>query len=428
VGVIATVADMAGQASAVSISDWRAAQRYLLAHLRVSGTPMDLGVPSATGWREIGAQALDHRIPALAYRRLTAGPAAASMPEAIASSLREAYALSALRNARLFRETAFAVSALSEAGIPTLLLKGLHLASEVYEEPALRSMADLDLMVPLPQLAEAERVLLNRGYGSRPRRDVAAQARRLHHLAWLEHPTGEIIELHHTIEAPTSPFRIESETLWAGARQIQIEDVAAYVLSDEHLLLHLCLHLSYHHGFRRAPLKGLVDLATLLEAAGARFRWSEVVTCSRAWGTDRFVYSTLKLARQVLGAPVPSDVLTDIPHEPLDDEIVETAARFVLAPPLHRHISGSLPPEPGDPARRTRFLRRGAWPPRGQLRSQYGRPVGGILRLHVRRARDLMRRRACILLRAVVRPDCRHRVTSYLFDAGRIATWIEEAA
>jgi hypothetical protein len=181
-------------------------------------------------------------------------------------------------------------------------------------------------------------------------------------------------------------------------------------------------------GFRRAPLKGLVDLATLLEAAGARFRWSEVVTCSRAWGTDRFVYSTLKLARQVLGAPVPSDVLTDIPHEPLDDEIVETAARFVLAPPLHRHISGSLPPEPGDPARRTRFLRRGAWPPRGQLRSQYGRPVGGILRLHVRRARDLMRRRACILLRAVVRPDCRHRVTSYLFDAGRIATWIEEAA
>jgi hypothetical protein len=190
------------------------------------------------------------------------------MPEAIASSLREAYALSALRNARLFRETAFAVSALSEAGIPTLLLKGLHLASEVYEEPALRSMADLDLMVPLPQLAEAERVLLNRGYGSRPRRDVAAQARRLHHLAGLEHPTGEIIELHHTIEAPTSPFRIESETLWAGARQIQIEDVAAYVLSDEHLLLHLCLHLSYHHGFRRAPLKGLVDLATLLEAAG----------------------------------------------------------------------------------------------------------------------------------------------------------------
>jgi hypothetical protein len=385
--------------------------------------PDDLGAPSEALWTEIVSQAFEHRIAGLAYRCLTAPGAATPLPPDIARKLREAHSLIAVRNALIFHHATEVVAALAAIGIPTLFLKGLHLARTVYAELGLRSMADIDLMVPRPQLEQAERVLLDLGYGTRPRFDVATQAARLHHLARLDKPDGITVELHHAIEIPTSPFTIDREALWQNVQPIALNGATAYGLADEHLLIHLSLHLAYHHGFRRSPLKALIDVTTLLERRGDAFPWAEVVASSHAWGTDRFVYATLRLASQILGASVPRDVLARMAHSAQDDLIVETAARLITAPPLDRHLTGSGWQEGRGPLR---FLVRGVWPPRERLRREYGQPQGeAAIRLYARRTRDVWHRRRRVLMRLALGHGSMRRVTSHLCDAGQIASWVE---
>ena len=416
-----------GNSSALplSMSEWRTAQRCLLAHVGRLGIPDDLEAPSETVWPEIVSQAFEHRIAGLAYRCLTAPRAATPLPPAIARELREAHSLIALRNALIFHHATEVVAALAGMGIPTLFLKGLHLARSVYAELGLRSMADIDLMVPRSQLEQAERVLLDLGYGMRPRLDVAAQAARLHHLARLEKPNAVTVELHHAIEVPTSPFPIDREALWQNIQPIALNGTTAYGLADAHLLIHLCLHLAYHHGFRRSPLKALIDVTTLLEQRGDAFPWDEVVASSRAWGTDAFVYTTLRLASHILGASVPRDVLARMAHNGQDGLIVETAARLITAPPLDRHLTGSGQVGRGP----LRFLVRGVWPPREQLRREYGQPQGeAAVRLYARRTRDVWHRRRRVLMRVALGHGSMRRVISHLCDAGQIASWVEGCA
>lgn len=408
--------------SPLSISEWRTAQRCLLAHVGRLDLPDDLEAPGERLWPEIVSQAFEHRIAGLAYRCLTAPRAATPPPAAMIKELREAHSLIALRNALTLQHATEVVAALAGVGIPTLFLKGLHLTRTVYTELGLRSMADIDLMVPRPQLEQAERVLLDLGYGQRPRLDVTRQAARLHHLERLEKPDAATVELHHAIEVPTSPFAIDRETLWQRVQPIALNGTTAYGLADEHLLIHLCLHLAYHHGFKRSPLKALIDVTTLLERRAGAFPWAEVVAASRAWGTDRFVYTTLELASRILGASVPRDVLARLAHNAEDDVIVETAARLITDPPLDRHLTGS------EPAGRSslRFMARGLWPPREQLRREYGQPQGeAAVQLYARRTRDVWHRRRPVLVRLARGEGSVRRVTSHLCDAGQIASWVE---
>ena len=61
------------------------------------------------------------------------------------------------------------LEALVEADVPVMVLKGLHLAEQVYVETGLRPIIDLNLLVPTERLRAAKTILMEMGFGERVR-------------------------------------------------------------------------------------------------------------------------------------------------------------------------------------------------------------------------------------------------------------------
>ena len=86
------------------------------------------------------------------------------------------------------------------------------------------------------------------------------------------------------------------------------------LLSLEDLLIHLALHSSYHHRFDRSAFQGLVDIHTVIVRHGEKIDWQTLAHRAVEWKAAGFLYSTLRLTREVLGAPIPDGTLQSLPH------------------------------------------------------------------------------------------------------------------
>jgi hypothetical protein len=283
-------------------------------------------------WACLAEEAQRHQLSGLTYRALTQEPRLFGAPESVLARLRPAYRDTALRNAVFFRHTAIVARELVARGIPVLLLKGIHLARFTYAEPALRSMADVDIMVPRDRLAETEQVFLDHGYGPTPRPDLEEFCTWSNHLAKLSKPGAPVFEVHWGIERPTSPFRIDLDGLWTRSRTETLDGVPVHLLAVEDLLLHLALHCSYHHRFDRSAFKGLADIHTVVVRHRENIDWQALIDRAVEWGASGFLYATLRLTAQVLGTPIPAATLRALPHEREDEAVVEVASRYILMP------------------------------------------------------------------------------------------------
>lgn len=356
---------------------------------------------TASQWAAMVDEALCHQLGGVTYRRLMDGPLASQVPPHLGERLRAVYLHTATRNALAFRQTRDCVADLAARAIPVLLLKGVHLARFVYPEPGLRGMADIDIMVPRHCLAQAEAVFLERGFGPLPRTPVAERCAWSHHLAKLEKAGAAVVEVHWSIERPSSPFRIDLDGLWHRARETTLEGVPVRVLAPEDLLLHLALHLSYHHRFQRAALKGLNDIAAVLARQGPDVDWSALAARAGEWGMAGYLYSTLRLTEDLLGARIPSTLYERLPRSPADEEMVGIARRYILT--LHGALpsvfvelakSQSLPHRVG-------VLLRAVFPPRRDMERIYGLRAGTplVFPYYGLRLLGLLKRRGGLLLR-----------------------------
>ncbi|MDQ3517888.1 MAG: nucleotidyltransferase family protein [Gemmatimonadota bacterium] len=315
------------------VKDKLAAQRVWIAHLRGEVGP---NLPALTDrqWACLAEEAMRHRLRGLTYRRVADGPLADQVPSHVRDKLRSSYVDGASRNALFFRQTAQMARELAARGIPLMLLKGMHLSRFVYAEPGLRSMADVDVMVRREHLAEAEQVYIERGFGPLPRPDLEQFCTWSNHLAKMHKVGAPVVELHWSIEKPANPFSIDHDGLWARSRAASLEGALVHILSPEDLLLHLALHGTYHHRLDHAALKGLMDVDAVIAKHANDIDWQVLTERARAWGASGFVYSTFRLATEILGTPFPPSTLRSLPHQRADDDVVDVARRFILMPRL----------------------------------------------------------------------------------------------
>lgn len=404
------------------LEDRLAAQRFLVALLANEVGDAGARLTDAR-WDSFVEEASRHRLGHIAWRRLEDDHPDLA-PERVMERLRRHYVANAFRNAILFRETATAARALSDEGIPVLLLKGIHLARFVYVEPALRSMADIDIMVPRDRIADADRILVGLGYGPLPRPDIEQHCEWSNHLPALVKDGAEVLEVHYDIERPTSPFAIDARTLWSEATPVEIDGVAAFVLSPEHLLVNLCLHLAYHHKFERAALKGLVDIETVIRRT--EVDWQALVDTANRWKAGPFTYATLRLAREILNAPVPDLVFDGLEHGAEEDAVVEVARRYVLTPAVDVTESIVEIQRTQGWSRRLKLFLRGVFVPPDRLRRMYGLEPGSIFvwAWYPVRVIDLLRRRGGLLARVAARSADVSPVRDRERDRRRIEQWV----
>src|SRR5262249_36596410 len=69
--------------------------------------------------------------------------------------------------ARIEREVMPAIDALRERGIPVIALKGFHTSRVYFDEPGMRRISDVDLLVPPSRVGDAEKALASVGFEPR---------------------------------------------------------------------------------------------------------------------------------------------------------------------------------------------------------------------------------------------------------------------
>jgi Uncharacterised nucleotidyltransferase len=386
--------------------------------------------PAGDEWSLLAEEAVRHELGSLTYRLVSDSPWAADVPAEVQQRLRALYLKSAVRNAVLLRQTTEAAAALGRLGIPVMLLKGIHLCRFVYPEPALRVMADVDLMVPRDRLARAEQMFLERGFGPLPRADIEERCSWSNHLAKLQKEGAPVYELHWGIERPTSPFKIDLDGLWSRARKAALDDSEIHLLGPEDLLLHLAIHGSYHHGFDRAGLKALIDVNAVVKKHGGEIDWRVLAERANQWEASGFAYTTLRLAREILGTPVPEETLDSLVHRPEDEEVVEVASRFVLVPEVR--LTKPYLALAGSPRLKERVavVARAVFLPRQAMERAYHLKPGSLLLYpaYLWRLGDLLVRRGRLALSSLFRTRAVHPALERRDDKAVIASWVGRRA
>jgi Uncharacterised nucleotidyltransferase len=284
---------------------------------------------SEADWDNVVRESVRQGVASLLYHRLPTLGDRAEAPSRITRSLRELAIGSAVTSLRLDQELGQVLTALGRAGIDVIALKGAHLAEAVYANKGLRPMKDLDLMVKRCDLSRAQTTLLEMGYGPRPEPYAEWDYSDSQHLHPVTRPGGATIEIHWTIETPTAPFAIDVDGLWERARPATIAGVNVMVLSTEDVLLHLCLHIAFHHRFELG-LRGCWDIREIIRSRGNQIDWEQVQARARTWGVRKYVYLTLYLAKELLGASVPTAVLAGLEPNGFDSRLVTLARGEML--------------------------------------------------------------------------------------------------
>jgi hypothetical protein len=296
---------------------------------------------TATDWDLAIEQARLHGLTPLFYWQIRGSAGQITLPSARLLELRTSFLNSAARNMLLYRELAAILVALQSQGIPVILLKGLHLAKLVYPEPALRPMADFDLLLRSDDLARAARILQVLGYNAGREFDLGREARRHQHIPPLYQPGKAPVELHWTIASPNSPLKVDLDGLWRRAQPAEVAGLPTLVLAAEDLLLHLSLHLlqdEFIGGLRR-----LYDIAALTSCPGLQIDWALSGRRAAAWGCQKSLFLVLYLAHTLLGAPIPQATLDQLRPADFSPQIEALARQRTLSgPPLAAELHPDL--------------------------------------------------------------------------------------
>jgi hypothetical protein len=227
--------------------------------------------------------------------------------------LRMYYLFSAARNHVILSRLEQIVRLFAARGIPVVLLKGAALLSLVYQDLALRPMADVDLLVRREDLQQAANLLCEMGLSPRKtRRSPEDYETGHHHWVPFASPDGLlVVELHRTIVPPRAQVGASVDDLWRRAEPIRLGTATVLTLCPSDLLLHLCIHASCNHLFTPS-LRCVYDLSLTASSLAGTIDWPNFIESARAWNAGRYVYCCLWLVQTLMPAPVPGTVIAAV--------------------------------------------------------------------------------------------------------------------
>lgn len=271
-------------------------------------------VGKGVDWGYLLGMAQRHRVALLLYWHLDA-TCPEAVPEDVLDLLRNDFRANNLRNLFLTGELLRLLGALGARGIPAVPYKGPALAASAYGNLALRQFSDLDILVHRGDVVEAGEVLDTLGYRPQHRLTRAQEAAFLRSESEYGFARDDgrcVVELHWEIADRRFSFPLEPERLWGRLERDPLGGDVVPAFSPEDMLLILCAHGSKHLWKR---LAWICDVAELVRAH-EDMAWDLAVARAGALGGERMLLLGLYLASDLLGAPLPEEVLRRVRADP----------------------------------------------------------------------------------------------------------------
>jgi hypothetical protein len=290
---------------------------------------MALGKAAGTGaptmWNERHvATARAHLLGPWLYHELH-NTSQAGLSDKTMSVLQRDYLLSSL--ACLERDTRLknVLASFHRHGIRAVLLKGAYLGRVVYRDPALRPMADLDILVTEDQFERAGTLLASLGYRLQVEglgsfhRELNPALAHVH-----ESRPGDAVDLHRGLWL-MDYYRLSSSIVRADAVESNLLEQSVYYLSLELNFIHVALHNLTHAGC----LRDWLDLVMLVTRTD--FHWNRLVHLAQSLGVLRPLYWVFRELSGHWGIVVPAHVKQAMeeysPHW-LEDLVIRHRLRY----------------------------------------------------------------------------------------------------
>jgi len=290
-------------------------------------------------WEHLLRDAFKHRV-ALLLDRTLRRVAGAHPTDPYRQRLREHARTFSARNLFLVRELTRLLSIFDAEEIAVVPYKGPVIAHLAYRDIRLREFNDLDLLVRPQDLTRICNILRREGVETKERLTSREQAHVEKEFKEYCFQSGlVVVEPHWSITAHRFPFPIDYDALWMRSRSVLIEDATVRVFSPEDLLLIQCV-TGGKSLWKRLEL--VCDVAETVRAF-PEIDWSMLLVGARASGSERMLLLGLDLARRLLDAPLPEEIIARFEIDPQLHRLSRTLIGALFAPQQMADDTRSLP-------------------------------------------------------------------------------------
>jgi len=256
-------------------------------------------------WAYFFEQANNQGVASLVYKSLSGIDYARSIvPETILARLASCYYNVASRNTLLTEKLAAILDYFQKTRIEIILLKGIALIQTIYPNIALRPIYDIDILIRPQDFPVVKAGLEELGYFNSVfyREDF--------------YQDNIMVDVHEElinitrIKSRRKAHRIDMDEVWRRSLAIEINGQKARILSAEHSLMELCLHLTFHHGLQ--GLIWFVDIARLIEYYKNEIDWNRFIKETSDYRINKPVYYALFYVSKILKQDIPEYVLSQL--------------------------------------------------------------------------------------------------------------------
>lgn len=244
----------------------------------------------AQAWRWLLRLVRSQRVTGLLAAAVSAGAIPATDDQR--SDVSAAAAEAAAAALELERTLLYVAGLLDDAGLDHRFLKGAAHAHILYDDPALRSFGDVDVLVRSEEFEGAAAILLAAGGAEsmpelRPGFDTRFGKGRSFTLA-----SGHEVDLHRALVAGPLGMAMEPGELFATSSSFALGGRTLPALGREELFLHACLHAAVGHPVPRLP--SVRDVAQVLLAG--EIDAGRVRKLAETWKLEAVVARAVRLA------------------------------------------------------------------------------------------------------------------------------------
>jgi hypothetical protein len=247
--------------------------------------------------------AVHHRVYPILYSYLKKFNLYKNVPAYVFEELSQLYKMNTFQMLQLRAEMEHIGELLIENQIRLLFLKGPVLAAELYGDLSLRTSCDLDILVPLSELEQTEKILVNYGYEKDDYiQTVLGDWKWRHHHVTYHHPLKKIkVEIHWRLN-PGPGKEPSFEDLWERKREIKASINQLYYLGKDDLLFFLITH-GARHGWAR--IRWLLDINQIIEQEPD---WKRTLSLLEHYSNIRLGGQAIILASELLNSHIPGEI------------------------------------------------------------------------------------------------------------------------
>lgn len=253
---------------------------------------------STLNWDSFTSLSIKHGTSALIYRNLLK---LKDIPQVVVDKFRNIYNNSLRSNILMVSELDRLIEGLNRAGIEVISLKGATASEKLFGDIGLYPSGDIDILIKVEDVGKVKEFLKSEGYSLN---DTGFDEYREFFIKELYHislSSGRYtIEPHWNLffryfETPPEFWWEESFTVSSGDREYRF-------LSPEKNILYTSFRL-FSKGF--VHLRFLVLIAEIIRHYADEIDWNKLFEYARKYRFENVLRVTLKLSRELLGAPGP---------------------------------------------------------------------------------------------------------------------------